>query len=406
MKNINIFKTFLIIIISILSKQTYSQIGSTEKKIAYSISLMKSQLKNMKDKHSFSEDSLRIEVMNRISALYTERSEDSALLYANLALTDANKLKQNDLIAVSYHNIGNTYNFYKDSINAEKNLLEWYNIRKEQGGDKFRWALKGMREFYSKYKQIDKLEKIEEEWMAVLDEQYDKKHISPWMPKYDQIVVEDYRLSMYPVFNNLIELQEYNIAEKLFTHMAEKCPDCCKWLDGDMPFYSIESILLSKTDTAGLSICYYNWFNVLDKYCADKTITLQTFKSISDKYIGWYKSNDTIAEKYYQKILSFTYKIGGDSAAYDLMTNSLNKYSVTEYERFKLNLFALKICIKTNDSLNIEKHYSALDSNISNYSSVDKDDRYKILNLISNTEKSSSDERLKKWCSEALKKIR
>jgi hypothetical protein len=408
MKSCKLFPLLVsVIILSLLSNNyTFSQIGSNEKKIAQSIAQMKLQLNSLKNKHGFSNDSLRIEVLNRIAALYTKTDKDSSLLYSTRALEYANKLKQKDLMAVSYYNIGNTHNYHNDSINAEENLLEWYNIRKIQGGDKYRWALQGMREFYSKYRQIDKLEKIEEEWISVVDKQFDENKISPWMPKYNHEAIEDYRLSMYPVFNNLIELKEYFIAGKLFSHMVQKCSEYSKWLDPDMPYFKVEGILLLESDTATLSKWYECWFNDLDKYCNNKSFAFETFRLISEKYTGGYRGTSNFPEKYYQKMLGYTNKIGGDSATYKMIEHSLGNYSLTDYETFKLGIFALKICIKSNDIEKQEMHYSSLNDFKYRFSYLDKESLMRIKNLLNANEQSTKDERFKKWCAETIKEIR
>ena len=398
-----LIRTITVLIFIALSYTTFSQIGSGEKKIASSIAQMKMQLNNLKNKKGFSNDSLRIEVMNRIAALYIQSSKDSAISYADNALKLSNALKQKDLIAVSFHNLGKAYDYYKDSLNAEVNYLEWYKTRKEQGEDKFRWALQGMREFYSKYKQIDKLEKIEEEWMSVLDKQYDEKHASPWIPDDYTDPMDHYRFSMNPVFNNLIELKEFNLAGKLFEHMVKKCPDYKMWLDGDMPFFRIENILLESGDTSALSVWYDQWYHVLENYCTDKSRAFETLKIISGRFLGGWRYPG-LSEKYFQKMLNYTYRLGADSAAYAMIQHSLNSGGCEQYEIIKLHLFSIKICIKTNNIEDIDLHYKALESAIeSGY--MDKNTRFKISNLISSTEKNTNDERLKIWCHDALKKI-
>jgi hypothetical protein len=262
-----------------------------------------------------------------------------------------------------------------------------------------------MREFYSKYKQIDKLEKIEEEWISILDEQYREKRISPWMPHYDQEPVEDYRLSMYPVFSNLVELKEYFIAEKLFVHMVKECPDYVHWTGSDMLYFQVEREFLSKNDTANLSTWYGLWFNTLNNYCCDKQKVYETLNQISEKYIGRDYDFPNMAEKYYHKILSFTYKFGGDSAVYQMLINSLESYYATPYEKIKFNLFALKICIKNDDIANTESHYKSLDYLVSSINSDENGSKHKIIDLLSDTEKATKNPRLKKWCTDAIKKI-
>jgi hypothetical protein len=406
MEYFKIYNFTLLMFFFLVGPNMFSQIGSKEKKIEYSIALMKKQLKSMEGKHGFSNDSLRIEVMNRIAALYIDSSKDSSLFYANLALTKANLLKQTDLIAVSYHNLGKAYDFYKDSLNAETNYQEWYKLRKTQGGNKFRWALQGMREFYSKYSQIDKLEKIEEEWINILDKQYHEKQISPWLPYYSQTPVEDYRLSMYPVLQNLIGLKAYFLAEKLFVHMVKECPDYQAWTDSDMLYFQVERKLISDNDTAALSTWYNQWFNTLKNYCPNRNIAFETLGYISEQYIGKEFTFPNMPEKYYQKILNYTYQLGSDSAVYQLLSKSLNNYYATYYERFKFNLFAIQCCIRIHDAENIEKHYSSMDYMTNTFAYNDDDAKYKVLHLLSATEKATKDARLRKWCNEVIKKLK
>lgn len=394
------------IVFMLINNIAYTQtVLNADNKNLKSLTALKNEIKLLENKQNFSKDSLRIELLNKIAILYKKESKDSALFYANTALSDAKKLNYNDLIAVSYYNIGNIYEYYKETKLAEDNFLAWYEIRKTQDKNKYRWALSGLRKFYSKYKQIDKLEKIENEWMLILDKQYDEKYISVWNESYYQSPDNNYWLSMQPIFLNLIELKEYFLAEKFFAHMVQKCPGCLDWTAADMLYFQVEKKLLENRDTATLSIWYEHWFKTLEKYSPSKEITLSTFIIISSGFIGKYCRYPDFAEKYYQKMLDYTYKVGGNKAVYKLFTESLNFYRITYYESIKFNFLALQLCISINDKNNTKKHYNQLDVLIGKHSEADKSVIKKVIELLDETKGSTNDKRLKKWCEDSLKKL-
>ena len=186
--------------------------------------------------------------------------------------------------------------------------------------------------------------------------------------------------------------------------MVKKCDGCSNWLDMDMLYFKAERQMLEQKDTITLSMWYDHWFNTLQNYSPSKKITLNTFKIISDKFIGQYQSNPEYGEKYYHKMLNYTYRVGGDSAVYKMIEYSMNQ-SLTDFETIKLNLIVLQICLKTKDNINLEKHYQALNLAINYIDFSNKNSTYNIKKLLFQTIDKTKDLKLKNWCIETLKKI-
>ena len=81
--------TSLFIFIIFIITNTISVANAQENRI----SELKTQTKSLGKTPSFSNDSLRIELLNKISVLYSKQSKDSALFYVNEAINDAKKMK-------------------------------------------------------------------------------------------------------------------------------------------------------------------------------------------------------------------------------------------------------------------------------------------------------------------------
>lgn len=92
----------------------YSQKKLSDQQIADSITVKKNQIKILKGKKGLMNDSLRLELINGLAVLYTKRSKDTSLYYAQAALAEAKTLRLKNVTAVSLFNIASIYEFYKD----------------------------------------------------------------------------------------------------------------------------------------------------------------------------------------------------------------------------------------------------------------------------------------------------
>ena len=135
------------------------------------IKVLKQELQLLEGRHDFKSDSLRVENMNQIALYQSSSSRDSAIMILDsaLPLTESNAMI--DLRAVTFYNYGQVYEQHGEFANAESAYQKWYDIRKVQSTRKYRWAMSGMREFYSRHLQLDKLDMIDQEWVSVLENQ-------------------------------------------------------------------------------------------------------------------------------------------------------------------------------------------------------------------------------------------
>ncbi len=366
------------------------------------ISQLKTQVISLEKTSNFSNDSLRIELLNIISALYIRHSKDSALFYVNEAINDAKKLKIENLIAISYYNKGKIYEYWKEIENAEENYLNWYAIRKEQGGIKFRWALSGMRRFYTDTKQIEKLKEIDREWMLVLDKQYDENIISDW--NSNKSPVDEYRLSLYPVLWNLMGLEEYFFAEELLIHMFEKDEKLTTvyWGSGDFPYLKAVYYMKRKQDTLNLSIWYKHWFESVDKYCPyDITNILWTLDS---NYPKDYFTSEM--KKEYEKLfLECSFKAGGYETYNTILYNMSYQYEPMTISKMRLLLIGLQVSIKLGDKRFTKGYLDKLDEFSDVFLITEANISDKMEKILSETPEILSAKSRTKWKEIILKNI-
>ena len=359
------------------------------------------QIKSLEETPSFSNDSLQVELLNKISILYLEYSKDSALLFVNKALLNAEKLKFKNLIAISHYNKGKIYEYWKEIDNAEASFLNWCAIRKEQGGIKYRWALSGMRRFYTDTKQIEKLKKIDLEWMTVLDKQYDENIQLEW--NRTKSPVEQYRLSLYPVLYNLIDLEQYFFAEELLIHMFEKDEKLRNiyWGSGDLPYYRAAYKMAANQDTTNLTIWYDHWAACYVKYSQSKDlehIISMFFMFFPDRYF-----TPEIIEKYENLFYSLALKYGGYETYSYFLYSELYYNDTWNFSRIKLSLTALQISIKINNRKHLKTYLSQFDEFLNSFSVTEANISDEIEQLINETPIIISEKYMIIW-SEKMKK--
>jgi hypothetical protein len=385
--------------------KAYTEI-SDEQEITDSLYSIKDQLNTLNSKKGNREaDSLRLELANRIAALYINRSKDTALYYVQTALTEAKSLKITNLMAVSLYTLAYIHKYYKEYPTAEKIYVDWMEIRRKRDDDEYRWALHEMRQFYCLTKSSKQLEQIEEEWLKVLDRQLDQGHLSPWYDKENGSPEDNYEGSVLPILRYLIKEKHYFIAEKSALHIIKKYPKY--FSDWEIPreVYGLtEFYLLNSKDTATLVIWYEHWFNSFEKYGPGKDKSIETFSGIAQYYISGYFKMDKYFDKFYPLMMNYVSKTGGEQAVHQMLLTSSTSYIASLPVRTKVNLLLILSCIKVDDKTTMEKTYKRTDKIIQEYIKMGNSKPDLIKLLIFNKNK-TTDIRFKEWCDGTIESI-
>lgn len=221
---------------------------------------------------SFEADSLLVENYNEMALIKSNLSLDSALVYLKKASDIAVRRQIIDLIGVTYFNYGQVYEQHGFFSDAENYYLKWYSIRSKQDVAKYRWALTGMREFYTRHLQLEKLKEIDDEWIRLIDSELDK----------DVDVMFGYRASVETVYLNLISIGEYYEAEKYFIHLLENEPNYDNWDQSSMFYYLVEDDMLAFNDPGLIKDWHNRSVQTMVKYEArpkDIQLALNMFSS-------------------------------------------------------------------------------------------------------------------------------
>ncbi len=221
-------------------------------------------------------DSLTIEELNQRALFLSNQSMKNAISTLDSALDLADKINTIDLKAVTYYNYGQVYEQHGQFANAEQYYLKWFNVRKAQSVEKYRWGMMGMREFYTRHIQIEKLTQFDDEWIELLDNEFDNGVET----KYG------YEASSYSVIRNLTSIGEIYQAEERFIHLLEKNQGVSDWLQGSNFYFSVHSQLMEIGDVKVLSDWYQRWFNALKEYNSSKDDSKVILSIISDK-LAW-----------------------------------------------------------------------------------------------------------------------
>lgn len=399
-------RLFLITILFNHCFPAFAQKKLTDRQIEDSIIIVKNEIKILKGEKGIQKDSLRLEFLNKLAVFYTKKSKDSALYFAQTALKEAREYQLKNVTAVSLYNISTIHEFYKEYITAEKNYLEWLEIRKSIDDDQYRWALNKLRRFYCITQQDEKLEKIEREWMNVLDRQLDQKHISPWFDWEEGTPEENYHYSMQPVLPYLVSYKKYFIAEKSLIHMLEKCPECPdNWETAEDIYSMSESKMLRDKDTASLTIWYEHWFNSLQKYGPGKEASLETFERIAQSYIMGYFKYDQYFDKFYPLMLGYTRKIGGKEAVHKLLQNSSKSYISSFSVKLNVYLYLIASSIEVKDNKTLDLTYAKADGLIKEYLARGYS-KYDLLPILITAKSRSKDKKYVKWCDQKIDSLK
>lgn len=399
-------RSIVFIFFILVHQWAYSQQALNDGQIADSLSSIRNQLNEMKSLKGIVHDSLRLELINKMALLSMETNKDTALHYAETALQEARSLQLKNVSAVFMHTIAAIHEYHKDFEKAEKNYLEWAEVRKIQNADEYRWSLQEMRRFYCVTRQEKKLGKIEEEWLAVLDHQLDQGHISPWLDWESATPQQSYVHSMKPVFTYLINHQYYFIAERSFKHMLQKCPDSYDdWRNDDNLYIQAESSMLTEEDTATLAVWYEHWYNTLEENGMSKEFIFETINRISQRYTSGFSGYVEFFDRFYPLMIHYAEKIGGDLTVHRLNSNGSRRYVSSLPVKIKINLFLLESCIKVNDDATLEKTYTETDKLINEYLSG-KNSKKELLLILENAKSRSGDKDFIRWCDKKMKKLK
>lgn len=279
-----------------------------------------------------SKDSLRVEELIKKAKQATPDSKKKALKYANEALAVSQEIKHEDLTAVSFHTIGQVYNTHDEFILAEQNLREWYKIRMNQGYYRQRWAMNGMRSFYSKFKKIEKLQEVDDVWVAKIDSNFINDI------KFNGL---RYGSSIRVVIGNYIRLGEYRIAENYFNHWLEITNDKPDWLNASMMYFYGERMMRLDGDLAYIKQWYSNWFALLNAEEPDPIIMQRTINTI----ISRLNTNEVV--EIGGMVLDECKKYVSDSTLYFIYVESINKKNPIEHT-FEMNIKAMELAAKIN----------------------------------------------------------
>lgn len=399
-------RTISLLFLIITSNITYSQETLTKQRISDSLTSLRKQVSILKDAKDLTNDSLRLELMNKMALLYMRINKDTALYLVETATKEAKSLRLENMTAVSHYTAGTIHEHYKEFEEADKQYLEWMKVRKNRNDDQYRWALQKMRRFYCDTHQDKKLEKIEEEWLALLDRQLSQGYVSPWLHWENPSPQQSYIYSMKPVLHELVEHQYYFIAERSFKHIIKKCPGCYDdWNNADNFYIQVESQMVDKQDTAMLAEWYEHWFDMMKESGMEKKMMFETINRISQGYTSGFSDQVQLFDRFYPLMMSYAERIDGLAGVYRLNKNASIRYFTSLPVKIKINLYFLESCIKTGDKATMEKIYTKTEKLIDEYLSGEnkKTDLRIILQAAKNR---SGDKRYINWCDEKIKRLR
>lgn len=210
------------------------------------------------------QDSTRVENLNNQANKLRETSKDSALVLLDSALKISKKMGHLGLQAVTQYNWARVYEFYGDINHAEMRYLKWFNLRKIQGMHEYRWGMTGLREFYSRHLQYDKLKAVDDEWVQLLDAQQADGVVPPY----------GYQASMEAIINNLYDLGSFYEAERYYIHMVENIDTFYnyEWMQAANIYWKVETYLMHYGEAYDIEDWHRRWYVSLSKYCSDTTI--------------------------------------------------------------------------------------------------------------------------------------
>jgi tetratricopeptide (TPR) repeat protein len=215
-------------------------------------------------------DSIRVEDLNNRANKLLESNKDSAILLLDSALKLSKQMSHLGLQAVTQYNWARVYEFYGDINHAEMRYLKWFNLRKIQGMHEYRWGMTGLREFYSRHLQYDKLKAVDDEWVQLLDAQRADGVVPPY----------GYQASMEAVINNLYDLGSFYDAERYFIHMVENIDTFYdyEWMQAANIYWKVETYLMYYGEAYDLEDWHRRWYKSLAAYCSDAEIQQKVIK--------------------------------------------------------------------------------------------------------------------------------
>ena len=212
-------------------------------------------------------DSMAVELLLLKAKDTMSMSKETALQYVHDAetITIASKLK--DLEAVSYYTKGSIYDFYNQEDSAEYWFLKWLAIRETQTIQKARWALKGLQEFYTASKQLDKLDAINIKFLEALEKEFCPTN---------QDCSFKYEVGSRKVISNMVALGGYEKAESYLLKTVKVTGEEPEWYSSDLAYYQIEKSLFAKNDTTELKYWYAKWFESIKELSGSEETIIKT----------------------------------------------------------------------------------------------------------------------------------
>ena len=215
-------------------------------------------------------DSMVVEELNHQAIKLRDSTKDGAIALLDSALKIAKDIGDLSLQAVTQYNWAQVHETYGDINEAEMRYLKWFNLRKIQGMREYRWGMTGMREFYTRHLQLDKLKAIDDEWVQLLDAQQADGIEPPY----------GYQASMEAVIDNLYNVGSFYDAEDYFKHMVIHIDTFYDyhWMQAWNIYWKVETYLMYYGEAYDLEDWHKRWYQSLHNYCKDTAISQQVIK--------------------------------------------------------------------------------------------------------------------------------
>lgn len=368
-------------------------------------------------------DSLIIEGHIRLAKTYIPESKDSALRQIDMALEKAKELKINDLIAVSYYYTGQVYEHYKNMSRAEEAYNKWLAIRKEQGDSKYRWALKGMRRFYSESGDLEKLKAIDDAWVELCDREYKNNVVVPAFVNSWVDAELAYKQSMENVVENLLRIGDYAQAEKYFRHSVDVVGEPVSkwfWLSGNSVYFRVQNALVSDRDTEVLKSWYTTWFNAINKYSDDASVPVTVLNLITQEM---YSTAPEFGMQMMKHLVPHAYDFKEDAITIEILkmwTRTFNSYldnnsSPSKYgEKYQNEAYRLALEVnyrywdaatRLDEDKDVSNQIKHIDAALNKYKVLDDDVNSKMVEVLRGIKTTTSNKALRKSLKKTLKKL-
>ncbi len=360
------------------------------------------QLDSLDGDSAMTADSMRVELYNKLALSYANDQLDSSWLFIGKAFELSKGIGNKDLEAVTHYNSGRLWESAGLLGKAEESYLTWLGIRKTQDEQRYRWALSGMRSFYSGYNAVDELKTINDAWVELIDSQLALEIVPKYSENHYYNAVLEYQQSIEPVYFSLIDLGRYEEAEYYFLHMLDQCQTFHYWLQGDMLYFHIERWLLAEGNAERLGQWYVRWFNTLENYVSDQSIAKTTLLLVNRNVLNYFEGDAWHIKNYLAKIAD---KIQGDTGVYQLTVGWAMNKNNTVQEQLNYNILAWE----SGNRIGIDEFNEDFESQVKtatkNYVNLDTQRHNDLLAALVSIGKSTTNKKTAKACTKAMKKL-